>query len=150
LQTPQGNQQAVDIENRIRREHSTVTQSLGIRKGSFRDRGGAFHFGSMYQAIARETLSAIAARCGLTAAEITTRIFRENGDAVTAATQNTLGIGERLLIDGIFWHDVIAGETMTSIAATWAVPLQSLTRANPQIADPNHILLGQRLLVPAR
>lgn len=150
LQTPQGNQQAVDIENRIRREHSTVAQSFGIRKGSFRDHGGAFHFGSMYQASAGETLSAIAARCGLTAAEITTRIFRENGDAVTAATQNTLGTGERLLIDGIFWHDVIAGETMTSIATTWAVPPQSLIRANPQIADPNHILPGQRLLVPAR
>jgi len=148
LQTPRGNEQAVDVENLIRREHSTVANSFGIRKGNF-TAGGAFHFGSIYQVQAGETLVSIARRCGLTQAEMLTRIFRENGDPITVATQNKIRANERLLIDGVFWHEVIAGEAMSSIATMWNIPLASLTRANPQIADPRVIRRGQRLLVPA-
>ncbi|HEX6288339.1 MAG TPA: DUF4157 domain-containing protein [Herpetosiphonaceae bacterium] len=148
-QTPEGDRGAVDIENRVRREHSTIADNLGIRRGSFRDAAGNFHDGSVYRVSSGETLSGIARRCGIPIADMLNRIFRANGDAITAATQNRLAVNERLLIEGIFWHEVITGETMTSIAQMWVIPLASLIRANPQISDPNLILPGQRLLIPA-
>ncbi|HEU4561281.1 MAG TPA: DUF4157 domain-containing protein [Longimicrobium sp.] len=148
-QTAEGDRGAVDIENRIRREHSTLADNFGIRRGDFRDAAGVTHDGSRYTVRAGETLSGIARRCGLTNAQILTHVFRENGAAITAATINRVNAGERLLIEGIFWHEVISGETMTSIAQIWNVPLASLIRANPQIADPNLIRPGNRLLVPA-
>jgi LysM repeat protein len=139
----------VDIENRVRREHSTTASSFGVRRGDFTDSAGNFHFGSVFRVSAGETLSRIARRCGLTTAQITTNIFRENGDPVTAATMNSIRAGERLLIEGVFWHEVISGETMSAIATIWGIPLASLIRANPQIADPNRIRPGQMLLIPA-
>lgn len=147
--TPEGDRSAVDVENRVRREHSTTTNSFGIRRGEFVDSTGRGHDGSVYRVSAGETLSGIARRTGLSAAQITTDIFRENGDPVTAATQNRVRVNERLMIVGIFWHEVIRGETMTAIATMWGVPLASLIRANPQVPDPNHIRPGQMLLIPA-
>lgn len=149
-QTPEGNLGAVDIENRIRREHSSALNSYGIRRGSFRDSAGSYHDGSVYQSAAGETLATIATRVGLSAAQILTHIFRVNGDAVTAATQNTLAANERLLVEGIYYHDVMAGETAASIASMWSIPEASLRRANPALAAAgSQPSAGQRLLIPA-
>ncbi len=148
-QTPEGDLGAVDIENRIRREHSTLTNNYGIRKGTFRDATGATHEGSIYRVSSGETLSGIARRTGIPIAGMLNRIWRENGTAITPATQNTLAANERLLIEGIFWHEVIRRETMSSIAAMWNIRLNSLIRANPQISNPNLILPGQMLLIPS-
>jgi hypothetical protein len=146
--SPEGNVSAIDIENRIRREHSTIGASFGVRRGNFNDATGAFHFGGEYVVRSGETLSGIARRCGIAQADRRTLIFRAGGAAITAADEGHLVVGERLLVDGIDWHEVISGETMTSIATMWGVPLTSLIRANPQITNPNLILPGQRLLVP--
>ncbi|MBV9790677.1 MAG: DUF4157 domain-containing protein [Chloroflexi bacterium] len=147
--SPEGNRSAVDIENRVRREHSTLADNFGIRRGNFRDATGTNHAGSEYRVSSGETLSGIARRVGIPQADRLTRIFRGNGGAITAATEGTLAVNERLLIDGIFWHEVISGETMTGIATMWSIPLASLQRANPAITDPNKIRPGQRLLIPA-
>jgi hypothetical protein len=149
--TQQGDRTTVDIENRIRREHSTVANSLGIRGGTFnaKNAAGTFvsHDGGVYRARSGDTLAGIASRCGI--ASLLDHIWRFNGDQITAATQNALAAGEDLLVEGIDWHEVIAGETMTSIAAAWAVPLASLQRANPQIAGPSFTIhTGDRLLIP--
>jgi len=152
--TPSGNVTTVDIENRIRREHSTVAASLGIRGGTFsaKNAAGGFvaHSGSVFKAVAGDTISAIAARCGIPAASMLDHIWRSNGDQITAATQGTLAVGEELLVEGIDWHQVITGETMTTIAGMWTVPLASLQRANPQIAGPAFTVhAGNRLVIPA-
>ncbi len=146
--TPEGDRSAVDIENRIRREHSTVADSFGIRRGEFNDAGGARHFGTEIIVRAGDTLSGIARRLGIAQANRRTAIFRGNGAAITAADEGTLRAGERLLVEGAFLHEVISGETMTSIATMWNVPLRSVIRANPQIANPDRIFPGQRLLIP--
>lgn len=149
-QTPEGNLSAVDVENQMRREHSTAANNLGIRRGVFRDSGGGGHAGSFYQAVAGETMPSIATRCGLSAAQILTNFFRANGDPVTATTQGTLGSTERLLIQGIFWHEVMTGETAATIAATWGIPEASLRRANPALATAgSQPTARQRLLIPA-
>lgn len=148
-QTPEGNLGAVDIENLVRREQSTIANNFGVRRGIFRDAAGTTHEGSVYKVAAKETLAAIARRVGIPQADRLKRIFRENGGAITAATEGTLALNERLLIEGIFWHDVISGETMTTIAKMWNIPLASLQRANPDIADPSKLRPGQRLLIPA-
>ncbi|HEX7955872.1 MAG TPA: LysM domain-containing protein, partial [Pyrinomonadaceae bacterium] len=99
---------------------------------------------------AGETLATIATRVGLTAAQILTRVFRWNGAPVTAATQNTLAANERLLIEGIYYHDVMSGETAASIATMWGIPEASLRRANPALAAAgSQPTAGQRLLIPA-
>jgi LysM repeat protein len=151
--TPQGDRTAVDVENRIRREHSTVASSLGIRGGGFqaRDAAGTFasHDGAVYRVASGETLSGIAIRCGISVVDMREHIWRFNGDQITAATQNTLAAGEDLLIEGINWHEVITGETMSSIATIWGITLASLKRANPQIAAPAFMIHpGDRLLIP--
>jgi len=77
-------------------------------------------------------------------------MFRENGSAITAATQATLTANERLLIQGIFWHEVIRGETVASIAAMWGIPQASLRRANAALAAAkSQPAAGSRLLIPA-
>lgn len=149
-QTPEGNLSTVDVENKTRREHSTKANNLGLRRGEFEDANGHKHDGSFYKVASGETLLSIAVRCGLTQTEILTRMFRENGDAITKATQNTIGTGERLLIENIFWHEVITDETMSSIAKIWDITLASLIRANPSIIDPGVIRPGQRLLIPVK
>ncbi|MFZ1218002.1 MAG: DUF4157 domain-containing protein [Chthoniobacterales bacterium] len=148
--TPEGNRSAVDIENQIRREHSTTANDLGIRRGEFTSTDGARHFGSVYQSSAGETLATIATRVGIAVADRLSHIWRENGAPITAATANTLAVGERLLIENVFWHQVITGETAQSIAATWGVTLASLQTANPSLAGANPaVTAGQRLLIPA-
>jgi hypothetical protein len=146
-QTPEGDQTAVDIENRIRREHSRRTgDNLGIRSGDLEIAGKTQ--GSVYRVAKGETLSKIAERCGLTQAQIFTHIFRADGTAVTAETQGNVEVGERLLIAGIQWHEVIQGETLERIARMWGVPPSSLRRANPWITDDQHVEVGWRLLIP--
>jgi hypothetical protein len=151
--TPKGDVTAVDVENQIRREHSTATSSLGIRGATFsaKDAGGNFasHNGAVFSAGAGDTIPIVAARCGIPAASMLDHIWRSNGDKITAATQNTLAAGEQLLIEGIDWHQVIKDETLATIATMWGIPLASLKRANPNIAAPFAINPGDRLLIPA-
>ncbi len=151
--TPEGTQTTVDVENRIRREHSTIAASLGIRGGAFRAKtGGAFanHSGAVYRVAAGETLSKIATRCGIAVASMLTHIWRSDGSEITAADKDKLAAGEELLVEGIDWHEVIAGETMDSIAKIWNIPLASLKRANPQVTGPSFsIHVGDRLMIPA-
>lgn len=150
--TQAGNVTTVDIENRIRREHSTIASSLGIRRGTFNARNAAGimteHTGSILAAGPGDTIATIATRCGI-AAPIIDHIWRFNGDRVTAATVGTLAAAEQLLIEGIDWHEVITGETMASIATMWGVPEASLRRANPSIVAPFTVRRGDRLLIPA-
>jgi hypothetical protein len=152
--TPEGNLTTVDIENRIRREHSTVTNSLGIRAAAFsaKNAAGVFtpHQGAVYVVNAGETLPSIASRCGIPAATMLSHMWRENGDQITAATQNTLSVNERLLVEGIDWHEVIAGEDFSTISTMWAIPLGSLQRANSQFLGPlGSLNIGDRVLIPA-
>ncbi len=144
-----GGGSAIDVENLIRREHSTTTNDFGTRRGEFRDATGSRHFGSAYRVSRGETLSGIATKVGITTSSMLSHIWRENGDAITVATQNTLGSGEVLLIENVFWHQVISGETMSGIASDWDSPLASLIRANPQVSSPNRISVGQFLLIPS-
>ena len=146
--TPSINETAIDIENRIRREHSTIADNFGLRLGEFTDSMGNSHHGSVYKVHSGETLSAIAVKVGISVADMLNHIWRDNGNAITAADQSTIRANERLLIENVYWHQVISGESMTSIADMWDVPLTSLTRANPSIADPNKIRPGQILLIP--
>jgi len=45
-------------------------------------------------------------------------------------------------------HIIVSGETLSKIAARYHIDLGQLLKANPQIKDPNKIMVGQRLRVP--
>ncbi len=45
-------------------------------------------------------------------------------------------------------YRVVRGDTMFEIAQRFGISLESLIRANPQIADPNRIFPGQEICVP--
>jgi Domain of unknown function (DUF1906)/LysM domain len=49
---------------------------------------------------------------------------------------------------GTIEHIVIAGETLSAIAARNGVTLSALLAANPQIQDPNLIQVGQKIFIP--
>jgi LysM repeat protein len=46
-------------------------------------------------------------------------------------------------------HVIAPGETLTVVAKRHGVTLKALLDANPQIADPNRINVGQQIMVPA-
>lgn len=45
-------------------------------------------------------------------------------------------------------YRVVRGDTMFEIAQRFGISLESLIRANPQIADPNRIFPGQEICIP--
>ncbi len=148
LMTPEGNKEALDIENKIRREQSTIANNYGVRKGEFKDAAGNFHFGAVYKVSSGETLSSISKKVGIPTSQMLSKIFRSNGDAITNATKNKIGKNEKLLIDNMFWHDVIKGETLSSISTMWGIKLSSLKRSNQSVKDPKKLKIGTRLLIP--
>ena len=88
-----------------------------------------------------DTLYAIARRYGLTV------------DALRGANQlrnpALLSVGQALLIpreDALY--TVRRGDTLYAIARRYGLPLPCLIAANPQIADPNRIQIGQTLRIP--
>ena len=49
---------------------------------------------------------------------------------------------------GGFWYTVSAGDWLSSIAARFGVTVAAIVQAN-HLSDPNHIVVGQRLWIPA-
>ncbi|MGH2754198.1 MAG: LysM peptidoglycan-binding domain-containing protein [Actinomycetota bacterium] len=91
-----------------------------------------------------ETLSGIAARYGTNA----DALARANG----IGNPNMILAGARLRVPGgatssVRTHEVTAGETLSSIASRYGTSIDSLARVN-RLADPNMIVIGQRLRVP--
>ncbi|HEY2325605.1 MAG TPA: DUF4157 domain-containing protein [Thermoanaerobaculia bacterium] len=152
-QSPSGTASAVDIENGIRREHSTASSSLGIRTGDSdiesptpTDPTRMVNArGAHYTVVAGDTLASVAARFGIATARITTTIFMGEGGRFSSATAPITDTA--LFIVGLGYHDVIAGETAATIATAWRIPEASLRRANPSLgtAQPT---AGTRLFIP--
>jgi hypothetical protein len=147
-ETRQGNLSAVDIENRIRREHSTVGAGYGTRIGD----------STLYVVTAGETLDSISFRVGLPG-EASPRVWNRHDEhthitvwpSIDPVLRNDVASavipGRELLIRGIHWHEVIANETWARIAADWGKRVSSLRRANPGVSN---LQAGMRLLIPIR
>jgi LysM repeat protein len=45
---------------------------------------------------------------------------------------------------------VVAGDMLSAIAQKYGVTLAEILKANPQIKDPNRILVGDRVTIPPR
>ncbi|MEA2174179.1 MAG: hypothetical protein QOD00_1771 [Blastocatellia bacterium] len=152
-QTAEGNKSTIDMENKIRLEHSTSTENYGTRKGDFyaydpdNPNGFKKYYGSVYKVSAGETLSKVAQRCGIPAAYVSNNMFRANGAFIANDTE-PVKEGELLLISRIYWHEVRSGETLEEIAKMWGSTVSSLKRANPQVGEGDKLKPGQRLLIP--
>ncbi|MGH2748531.1 MAG: LysM peptidoglycan-binding domain-containing protein, partial [Actinomycetota bacterium] len=92
-----------------------------------------------------DTLSGIAARHGVTVSAIARRNDINNPNFIIA--------GQRLRIRGrartTSTHVVQLGETLSQVAARYRTTVRHLARRN-HLADPNLIVAGSRLRVPAR
>jgi soluble lytic murein transglycosylase-like protein len=90
-----------------------------------------------------ETLSGIAAHYGTTADQLA----RANG----IGNPNMIFAGARLRVPGAAIpsavHEVGAGETLSDIASRYGTTIERIANAN-KLADPNLIIVGQRLKVP--
>ena len=154
VQTPAGNVSAVDVENKIRREHSTAKDNLGIRQGDrmVDDPSNPSNRinmrGSYVQPLPNDTLRTVATRMGIAAYRITWDIFRGEGDHFKSADA-AIPANETLFIRNVFYHDVIAGDTVESIAAAWTIPVTSLRRANTNLPTSGAAPAGARLIIPA-
>ncbi len=152
-QTPEGKESAVDIENLIRREHSTKASSLGVRKGEVGVETpddptmNESVLGSYYHVAKGETLRDIARRCGIPSGDITKKIFRGEGEKFSSADEAI--DDEIVIVRDVFYHQVIKDETLWEIAKMWDIPLSSLRRANPGLPPDTELPIGKRLLIPA-
>jgi len=60
-----------------------------------------------------------------------------------------LVIGQAIVIPGDFFnHTVKRGESMYSIAQSFGIPPRKLIAANPQIANPSALHVGQTIIIP--
>ncbi len=148
-QTPEGNVTAVDIENRIRREHSTAANNYGIRRGD----GAGGNAGSVVVVRANENGPALCTRLGIPQGAAAWNngehqwLFSNwSGDPYDRDSYNAIAAGDRLFARGVFYHDVMAGETMAAIARMWGVTAAAIQRANPGVTGQPAV--GARLLIP--
>src|SRR6185503_2697551 len=62
---------------------------------------------------------------------------------------NLIVLGSTILIPaGPHIHVVLAGETLSSIAARYNVAVSVLTTSNPGVSSPNAIFAGQNIFIP--
>ncbi len=169
-------QSAVDIENRIRREHSArLGTDLGTRAGDFMDVEGHIHFGAIVQLPAAMTLMTLMAAlgvptgshrprcpvpdwynlCGSTAPiasiPILNRVAYRTGGNFNVAERcltRSFAAGDFFAIEGVFWHLADGTETKAAIAARWGVTVAALDRAN-NLFNPAIAALAPADAVPA-
>jgi len=91
-----------------------------------------------------ETLSAIAARYGVSLDELVRANGLSDPDLIWAGT--SLVIPERTAADSVV-HRVQPGETLTTIARQYSVTVEELAAANG-LTDPHRIYAGQSLVIP--
>ena len=48
------------------------------------------------------------------------------------------------------YYEVQSGDTLTEIAVAYAIPVQALLAANPEVDSPDDIQAGQFLVIPPR
>ncbi|MGE5553767.1 MAG: LysM peptidoglycan-binding domain-containing protein [Betaproteobacteria bacterium] len=114
--------------------------------------------GTIVTVAAGETMAGIARRFGVGLQQM----IAANPQVIDP---NSLLVGQRLCVPGVITppsppptptcpggtlYTVQAGDTMFAIARRFGVTLDQLRRANPQVADPNALTVGQRLCIPGR
>jgi Domain of unknown function (DUF4157) len=172
--TKNWDQSAVDIENKIRREHSTPGNDLGTRMGDFDDPDG-IHYGAIVEPPSSMTLITMMAALGVPTGSHRPRCLNPGWynlcgstaplasipmlDRVAYKTNGSLGVAERCLtqafssgdffgMEGVFWHLADGSQNKTAIAARWGVTVAALDRAN-RVFAPSVATLAPADVVPA-
>jgi murein DD-endopeptidase MepM/ murein hydrolase activator NlpD len=99
-----------------------------------------------HQVVAGETLSAIAARYGVSVSDLVRANGLSNPDVIFAG--QTLIIPRLIGTSGESVHIVQAGESLSVIALRYGITAQQIAQAN-SITDINRIYAGQHLLIPS-
>ena len=125
-----------------------IPRAVAPPPGPGRCPGGVF-----YTIAAGDTLYGLAGRYNTTVEAI----IRAN----PGIDPNRLYIGQRICIPetgappgpgrcpGGFYHTIVAGDTLYSIAIRYNTTVEAIIRANPGI-DPNRLYIGQRICIPGR
>lgn len=161
--TSKWDQSAVDVENKIRREHSTPSNDLGTRMGDYRDVEGNIHFGSVVQMPSSMTLITMMDALGVPTTSHLPRCPVEDWyhlcgvkapiqgvhmlDRVSYRVDGNFNVAERCLtqsfaggdffaVEGVFWYLADGVQTKTQIAARYGVTMAALDKANKLFAPP--------------
>jgi hypothetical protein len=159
--TAGSDQSAVDIENRIRREHSSSGADLGTRAGDFDDVEGNLHYGAIVQLPSAMTLKALLSTLGVPAGTHKPRcpvpnwyllcgstepiesipildrvVYRQDGKLNVAENclTRSFAAGDFFGIEGVFWHLADGVQTKTAIASRWGITVATLDQANKVFA----------------
>jgi LysM repeat protein len=106
--------------------------------------------GSTYTVVGGDTLSSIASSC-----EVTLGSLEQANPQIT--NPSLIFIGQQINIPhsgtglpntGGSVYTIQAGDTLSSIATSYGVSLSALEQANPQITNPDLILVGQQINIP--
>lgn len=103
-----------------------------------------------YTVVAGDTLSGIAVRHGISLAALEAENPQvRNPDMIHVGQALKLPAGARELPKATTYK-VRKGDTLSKIAAAHGISLTSLERSNPQVRNPNLVMIGQVLTIPAR
>lgn len=106
--------------------------------------------GFIYTVVAGDTLSSIAARFGTTVSAI----LAVNPQITNP---NVIFVGQKICIPTVppttttcpgFIYTVVAGDTLSAIAARFGTTVSAILAVNPQITNPNVIFVGQKICIP--
>ena len=96
----------------------------------------------IYTVQSGDTLSGIAARYGVSRETLI--------DANQLSYPNRLVVGQALVIPevGGDLHTVARGETLFTIAEQYGTTVEEIMAANPSIANPSILYVGQQIVIP--
>jgi LysM repeat protein len=109
---------------------ATMSLSSGAQAGTYVVRSG-------------ETLSGIATRHGTSVPALARLNHLDDPDLIIAGQRLRIGRGGR----GMRTHTVVAGDTLSGLAARFGTSIAALARAN-RLRNPNVIVIGTRLRIP--
>ncbi len=166
---------AIDVENKIRREHSTSKDNYGIRLGAFDDLDDNVHYGALVKIRKNMKISEIenmlnipsgyyrpsnkdmrfvmkckGKKTTLKNLEIHKRIFSYDKTWMNLFISKTCRNVEfpkdsMFYMEGIFWHHTIKGETKARIAKMWSMNTKMLDNANAGFNNFNTFKNNQQL-----
>lgn len=104
--------------------------------------------GTLYTVVSGDTLSAIAARYGVTLRAIINANPGINPDVISVGQQICIPVKPSPSCPNGTLYTIVAGDTLSALARRYGTTVSAIEAANPGI-DPERLYIGQQICIPA-